>query len=135
MNKKYNLEENEKLSDGMKVPPGYFEAFSRSMADRLPANPAAEGNAPVPHRTWWQKSRPYIYMAAMFAGVWCMTQMFSLMKDNSSNSLAGDSVLTAALTNSEFYDDYVISDINEYDILDRMYEQGDQLDDYIFDNE
>lgn len=128
--KKFKLPEHPPLSDGMTTPAGYFELFAKKMEASLPANDAAEKGVvaePV-RRTWWQRSRPYIYMAAMFAGVWCMTKMFSLMKDNNAYSLEGNSVITAALSNNDFVDDYVMSSMNEYDILDELYESGIDID-------
>lgn len=125
----------DRIKDGMRVPQGYFEAFNRSMCEKLPFNQAAESPrqlTPV-HRTWWQKARPYIYMAAMFAGVWCMTKMFSLMKtENNSLSLTNNATITAALNNNDFYEDYVLSSTNEYDILDNLYEEGCDLSDFHF---
>lgn len=131
--KQFKLPEKERLSDGMTVPAGYFSTFAQRMEGKLPYNEAAEtGKAmPVQRRTWWQKSRPYIYMAAMFMGVWCMTKMFSLMKENSNPfSLDNNSVLTAALSNNDFVDDYVLNSMDEYDILNSLYEEGVDLNDF-----
>ena len=59
-------------SAGMSVPEGYFDSFAKNMEARLPyreeiENPQAVAEAERP-RTLWQKVRPYVYMAAMFAG-------------------------------------------------------------------
>lgn len=127
--KKFKLPENPPMSDGLTTPAGYFELFAKKMEASLPVNEVAEKgvSAEPVRRTWWQKSRPYIYMAAMFAGVWCMTKMFSLMKENNGYSLDGNPVITAALSNNDFVDDYVMFSMSEYDILDELYENGIDL--------
>lgn len=128
MDKKHiDIENGGKISHGLTTPEGYFDAFKATMASRLPENINAE-QPDIAERvktSLWTKVRPYVYMAAMFAGVWCMTKMFSLMKENNTTlNLEHNSVLTAALSNNDFYNDYVVSSIDEYDLLAGMYEQG-----------
>ncbi len=54
--------------DGMTVPEGYFADFAARMEAAIPERRVAE---PPVVRSTWQKIRPYVYMAAMFAGIWC----------------------------------------------------------------
>ena len=124
--KNFKLEGEKKHSLGMTVPEGYFSDFSKRMSDMLPYNEAAESGKveEVVRRTWWQRSRPYIYMAAMFAGIWCMTQMFSMMKQPSDTPIESNAVMTAALSNDEFVDDYIYASMSQYDMLDDLYESG-----------
>lgn len=63
---------------GQRVPEGYFEEFYAQMATKLPEKSAAPAPAKL---TRWQRMRPYVYLAAMFAGIWCMMQMFHIMSD------------------------------------------------------
>ena len=122
--------EDKRIPDGMSVPEGYFEDFSAKMVNLLPRNEAAENPTAVESndkRSWWDRYRPYIYMAAMFAGVWCMTKMFSLMKENNLSFESNN--ITAALSNNDFVDDYVYYSIDEYDILDNLYNEGLSVDD------
>ncbi|MDE5959967.1 MAG: hypothetical protein K2G59_07400, partial [Muribaculaceae bacterium] len=63
--------------DGMTVPDGYFSEFAARMDSMLPDDRVTEKQPAV--RTRWQMVRPYAYLAAMFAGIWCMLQMFHLM--------------------------------------------------------
>ncbi len=44
------------------------------MHDRLPAYPE---KPKVPELSRWQRLRPYVYLAAMFCGIWCMMKIFS----------------------------------------------------------
>lgn len=68
---------------GMKVPDGYFEDFVARMMTELPDYP----EKPTPQElTFWQKVKPYVYMAAMFAGIWCMMKMFSIASQNAGSA-------------------------------------------------
>lgn len=68
---------------GMKVPDGYFEDFVARMMTDLPDYP----EKPKPQElTFWQKVKPYVYMAAMFAGIWCMMKMFSIASQNAGSA-------------------------------------------------
>lgn len=55
------------------VPEGYFRSLKSNVMEALPEYP----EKPVEKRlSAWQRLRPYIYLAAMFAGIWCMMQIF-----------------------------------------------------------
>ena len=59
---------------GFKVPENYFDDFNKRMADMLPDIEIT----PVEVKpTMWQRIKPLAYLAAMFAGVWCMMSIFS----------------------------------------------------------
>lgn len=112
---------------GMTVPEGYFEDFARRMADSLPPR-----EAPVLEfkPSLWQRVRPYVYMAAMFAGVWCMLHTFGLMKTDTDLSIDNNPVLAKAVTNDSFMEEYFpVDDVNDYDLLQEMYESGVDTDD------
>lgn len=103
--------------DGMKVPDGYFAAFADKMIQDLPEK-AAETAKP---RTMWMKVRPYVYMAAMFAGVWCMLKMFTLMSAPIDGSpLDTNPILAEAVSNEEFVNEYIINDMSQWDVIDEM---------------
>lgn len=55
------------------VPEGYFTSFKERMMNSLPEYPEKPKE---PSLTVWQRIRPYVYLAAMFAGIWCMMQIF-----------------------------------------------------------
>lgn len=119
--------------DGMKVPDGYFADFAARMADSLPVQEWEKPQPKVMHRSVWQKVRPYIYMAAMFMGVWCMMKMFDLMRAESPGlSIEGNPVMTAALSNDHFINEYFINegDINDYQLMEDLYETGFDIDTY-----
>lgn len=63
-------------SSGWRVPEGYFESLPERVVAALPAED------PKPVVTFadlsrWQKIKPYVYLAAMFAGIWLMVNMFT----------------------------------------------------------
>lgn len=111
-------------SAGMSVPEGYFDAVNDRIIASLPYRPEAE-ERPLPPRTIWQKVRPYVYMAAMFAGVWCMMKMFSSL--STPKELSPSPILAEALSNEIFVNDYVIDDMDDRELMDQMIEEGFDL--------
>lgn len=120
--------------DGMTVPEGYFEDFALKMSSRLPFR--EELDKPVAQQTpagnsRWLRVRPYFYMAAMFAGAWCLIKMFSLMSSAPSEvTIENYPSLSRALENEQFVDEYVIDDLSSYDVMEEYYydETGEELD-------
>lgn len=115
-----NILEKNNRRRGMTVPEGYFEDFAARMASSLPEQPWETAAAvPTPRRTFWQTVKPYVYMAAMFAGIWCMMKVFDHVRP-SANDLSVDNnpVLTAALNDKDFVNEYFIDDMDEGDVYD-----------------
>lgn len=117
-------------NDGIKVPEGYFDDFARRMEASLPRQPwedeAVNGTPHVVPRSFWQKIRPYAYLAAMFMGVWCMMKTFDMMRPASTLSFDSNPDLAAAVSNEYFVDNYILTngDISEYELLSDLYETG-----------
>lgn len=114
-------------NDGMTVPDGYFDTFSRRMMASLPERPEIESaKIEFKPRTNWQKLRPYVYLAAMFTGIWCMLKMFTMMggMGNENSHVDSNPVLADALSSPDFFDDYISTDINQWDLLDEMADEG-----------
>lgn len=119
--------------DGMTVPEGFFEQFNAKMAASLPPNALEQQPAEaLKPRTTWQKLRPFVYMAAMFAGIWCMMKMFTLMQHTPATfpqpSTYADAMITASADISAdelaSYYDYIVSDYSESDLLEDLYTSG-----------
>ena len=99
---------------GFKVPENYFEDFNKRMVEMLPDVEIT----PVDVKpTMWQRIKPLVYMAAMFAGVWCMMQVFSHFTDTS--SLQGVQAVAEKLQDDKSnVDDFIMSgSVSDYDIL------------------
>ncbi len=110
-------------STGMTVPDGYFADFASRMKEALPEK---QSEPEVVTKTTWQKIRPYAYLAAMFAGVWCMMKMFSMMLSGTPADINIDnnSMLVSALTDVTFVEDYYLQSMDDYDIMMDIYEDG-----------
>lgn len=68
---------------GMSVPEGYFESLQKKIIADLPEAPVPERQLHV-EMTRWQRIKPYVYLAAMFVGIWLMMNIFHRV-----SSLAG----------------------------------------------
>ncbi len=137
VNKKnrHNMKEEEKLIDryGRKgpwtVPDGYFEAVRIEIASKLPEYPAMPAAVRM---SVWQRVKPYAYLAAMFAGIWCMMKVFhnasgmgKLSLDNPPEHIAAymrDSDADAAdisLFSSALTDDEILDEVTDsYESID-----------------
>lgn len=128
MNKSNDILNKIDRLDGMTVPDGYFVAFAERMEKELPVRFEAENPESVilPAPTLWTRIRPYVYLAAMFAGVWCMLKMFSILSSPSDTNSVIDRnpILAEAISNDTFINEYIIDDINQWDIIDEMIEDG-----------
>ncbi|MDE5942058.1 MAG: hypothetical protein K2H14_08115 [Muribaculaceae bacterium] len=119
--------------DGMTVPDGFFDDFASRMEASLPYRAEAEETMRViSRRSVWNRVRPYVYMAAMFAGIWCMLKMFTMMAPgNVDLSIENNPMLTEALSDDNFVYDYIVNDINEREILDEMFDDSISVDEMI----
>lgn len=109
------MRQEDKLKDKMgaklpySVPEGYFKSFKSSLIDKLPEYPE---KPKVVELSFWQKVRPYVYLAAMFAGIWCMMQVFHHV---SSSQIHQQDELAIASYEPDSYD-YYIDDSSGKDI-------------------
>lgn len=119
---------------GMKVPEGYFADFASRMAKELPAQDFENEQSPkVLPRSRWQQMRPYIYLAAMFMGIWCMMKMFNFMQPADTNLLIDSNpTLISALNDDSFAEDFYYEEyIDDSEILEDMYDEGMSTSDFI----
>lgn len=107
-------------NDGIIIPEGFLDKFAADMMASLPETGSHATVAP----TLWLRLKPYVYMAAMFAGIFCMMKMFSMMRNPSADlNIDNYPVLTATLENTDTPVE-VVDDINQFEILDDMYNDG-----------
>lgn len=69
---------------GMKVPEGYFPDLERRIMSSLPPYPQS---TKVVEISRWQRVKPYVYLAAMFCGIWLMMKVFHTVTQPMSTSL------------------------------------------------
>ena len=98
---------------GFIVPDNIFDDLNKKMAESLPEVKITEEEKP----TMWVKVRPFIYMAAMFAGVWLMMNIFSLGKSSATGEqrAANISAGVSVEKNAEDFIDY--TGANDYDAI------------------
>jgi hypothetical protein len=128
-----NILEKIGRKDGMTVPDGYFADFQAKMEAMLPFQEDVETAKKIQApRSFWGRVRPYVYMAAMFAGVWCMVKMFSMMSPSSVDlSIDNNEVLTKALSDDNFIYDYLRDDVSDREWLEEIYLDSISVDDMI----
>lgn len=98
---------------GFKVPENYFADFNERMSQMLPDVEIT----PVDVKpTMWQRVRPIIYLAAMFAGVWCMMQVFGQFTNR--NTMDNIRAVSEKLVDSDNAEEFIMSgSVSDYDIL------------------
>lgn len=103
---------------GFKVPEGYFADFADKMAASLPEKQIKIERKP----TRWMRIRPYVYMAAMFAGVWSMMYMFKDLKVRSGET-AAQGQIAEAMKDMDMNKDLIKSgQLSDIDVLsDSLY--------------
>ena len=70
---------------GFRVPEDYFGSVFVKISSELPEYPKAET---VKTLSRWQRIKPYVYMAAMFAGIWCTMKMVNMMSNTSQSEVS-----------------------------------------------
>lgn len=58
---------------GFSVPEGYFDELRVQVMQKLPPYPDSPKYVEL---SLWQRLKPYVYLAAMFAGIWLMMNVF-----------------------------------------------------------
>lgn len=108
-------------NSGMTTPDNYFADFAEKMMQSLP-----EKQEPViKPLTTWQRVRPYAYLAAMFAGIWCMVEMVDLITSSAGTPIeSNEQIVAEAITDDSFFDEYCYEDYDEYSLLETMYDDG-----------
>ncbi len=109
---------------GFKTPENYFSDFQNNIAEKLPNFSVSEEKVKP---NLWVRFRPYVYMAAMFAGIFCMIQVFDVLNGTSGeNAIAngkveGTELIQDATPESDTmlnYRDSVESESPSIDIID-----------------
>lgn len=123
------LDELASKGDGMTVPEGYFENFAVQMSGKLPFREELDDITPSKSKasaSTWMRIRPYVYMAAMFAGAWCLLKMFSIMNaDPYDTNIDNYPALSEALQNGQFVNEYILDDLYADEIYQLMSEDND----------
>lgn len=109
--------DNINRKSGMSVPDGYFDSFPDKMMKRLPESlPFVE--EPV---TIWDKVKPWMYMAAMFAGIALMFKVFT-WNSGSSENMAEMNENLIELTSDEAEALFFYDNVNDYSLYEYISE-------------
>lgn len=129
------MKEEDKLIDkyGRKgpwaVPDGYFESVTSEVMSKLPEYPSAPKAVKL---STWQRMKPYVYLAAMFAGIWCMMQIFHHASNVGTLNLDNPPEHIAAYIGEMDSDDAFLlpSSLSDIELIDEMNGYSDSLEDF-----
>ncbi len=111
------------------VPEGYFERLTSEVMNTLPEQEAPRFT--VKKTTTWDRVKPWVYMAAMFAGAALIIRMASHNPDplNNEQAVATDAVATDTEMVYDGYIDYAVNEsmLDDYSLY--MYLTDASLDD------
>lgn len=97
---------------GFSVPEGYFEALNVKILRELPPYPEAPK---VVRMSSWQRMKPYVYLAAMFAGIWLMMNVFHNVSAMDAVSLDNPpEAIASAMMSMPEYDMNYVGDDNDF---------------------
>ena len=125
------LQEIDNSKTPFKLPDDYFEHFNEEIMNLLPEK---EFKAPV-KVTMWDRAKPWVYMAAMFLGLYFM---INFLTNNNGSSATQEAVVaeqiadgaastanywsTVHITEEEFYE-YLEDQLIDDGFYDYMYDQ------------
>ncbi len=129
MKTKIRLEDINK-TDPFKVPENYFEQFNEEIMKHLPAIKMPEFK-PVPLR---EKVKPWIYLAAMFVGLFFAIQFLTKNAGNQSTyspSTSGFEIQSTTIQPDKYWSTVEISEEEFYQYLEEQLTE-DEYYDYIY---
>lgn len=117
---------------GMTVPEGYFTDFAERMKALLPEEPEVPvADTPTQRVSVWHRVRPYVYMAAMFAGVWLMMKTFTSVAGDG-DSIDDHPALMSAISKADFPENYyAVDNIDYFSLVDEIYEEGIEVEELV----
>lgn len=104
---------------GFAMPEGYMERMRGDVMGKLPPYPEAPRAVKL---SAWQRVKPYVYLAAMFAGIWCTMKIFHDMSNRSAElSLDNPPALVAeAMQSSDYSAEWYVDDVYDIGLQDEV---------------
>lgn len=97
---------------GMRVPEGYFMDLDKRIMSNLPPYKKYEKI----DTSRWQRMKPYVYLAAMFCGIWLMMKVFHTATQPMSLSLDNPpAALVEMIDGGMDYDVHYLPYISDFD--------------------
>ena len=114
---------------GMRVPEGYFPDLERNIMASLPPYKKAERTVEL---SGWQRMKPYVYLAAMFCGIWLMMKVFHTATQPMSLSLDNPPAALVELLEGGFdFEPYQPTDNYDFDMEEEdLILSYDNIDDF-----
>lgn len=110
---------------GYRVPEGYFDELNSKILAGLPPYKMAPKTVPM---SLWQRVKPYVYLAAMFAGIWMMMKVFHTVSTADRLTLDNPPEAIAQMIDSDSFDDMlfyssdVIADLQLEEVVSENYD-------------
>ena len=123
------LKEKYGQDSGMRVPEGYFADLQQKVMESLPPYQSAP---PKPQLSRWQRVKPYVYLAAMFCGIWLMMKVFHTVSDPMSLSLDNPPEALVHLIEQEpdYYEYMDLTDENDIQLEDEVMGSYDSIEEF-----
>ncbi len=134
------MKSEDKIRDKFGVSTGYTapEGFLTHIYGKVDS---LKGEYPqvVPERvSIWLRVRPYLYLAAMFAGIWCMMKMFTMMTeradrislDNPPAMIAKALQQPSVVEEMDYNDDMVAAASSDYELEQAMQNNYDSFEQF-----
>lgn len=111
------------------VPDGYFESVRSEIEAKLPAYPEKPVSKDM---SVWQRLKPYVYLAAMFAGIWCMMKVFHHASGMDRINLDNPPEHIAAYLGDQDMNDMMMlpSDISDVDLMNEVSDSYDSIEEF-----
>lgn len=110
---------------GFIVPEGYFDSFYKEMGEKLPPY---KGELQIAPLSKWQRVKPYLYLAAMFAGIWMTMKVFhNVYKDSTLNLENPPEHIAMLMASDPDYDLYAEPQYGYDDDLDSLIDSYDNV--------
>ena len=132
---KKDMKEEDKLiskygkDSGMRVPEGYFADLEKNILQSLPPYPQKPA---VTDLSRWHRVKPYVYLAAMFCGIWLMMKVFHTATQPLNMSLENPpAALVEMLDNGMDFDNHYLPYSSEWNSEDEDFILSyDNIDDF-----
>ncbi len=106
MKQEDKLKDKYGTSGGWGVPEGYFDNVFKEIESKLPAYPEMPKAQDM---SVWQRIKPYVYLAAMFAGIYLMMNVFHRVSGDTTLSIENPpEQIAMAMTEPEISDIYMM---------------------------
>lgn len=97
-----------------KVPENYFVQFNESIMAKLPEKEIPQ----VRKVTLWEKSKPWVYMAAMFLGLFFTVRLLTINTDTTSSL---DNPTAISISEHDYWSDVEISEDEFFDYVEDQF--------------